>query len=310
VASRYLDPHTLSRIERLDLKARYVVEGFISGMHRSPYRGFSVEFAQHRGYVPGDDLKHLDWRVYAKSERYYVKQYEEETNLVAHILMDASESMAYGSPRSAGRMSKLEYAKLITASLSYLILGQSDAVAVGVFDRDIKEYVERSTNEAHIHRICSVLERLAPEKKTDIGGILKRFAERIRRRGVIVLISDLFDDVDGVMAGIRRLRFGGHEVVVFHLLDEYELTFPFEGLIQFKGLEETGEALCHPRMLRKHYLEELGRYLARLRAGCRRAQVDYVQVDTSTPVDVVLSAYLASRYRIIRAGRGGGTGRP
>jgi uncharacterized protein (DUF58 family) len=302
--SRYLDPKTLSKIDRLDLKAKYVVEGFIAGMHRSPYRGFSVEFAEHREYVPGDDLKHLDWRVYARNERYYVKEYEEETNLIAHILLDASESMAYGSPRAADRLPKLEYAKLITASLAYFVLGQSDAVALGIFDSDIREYLERSTSDAHIHRVCDALERLDPQKKSDIGSIFHRFAERVRRRGIVVIISDLFDDVDGILKGIQHFRFGGNEVVVFHLLDEYELTFPFEGLIKFKGLEDMGERLCHPRMLKKAYLEELNAYLARVRRACRRSNVDYVRVNTRTPVDVVLTAYLASRGRALQRGRG------
>jgi uncharacterized protein (DUF58 family) len=305
VARRYLDAKTLSKIERLDLKAKHVVEGFISGMHRSPYHGFSVEFAQHRGYTPGDDLKHLDWKVYAKSERYYIKQYEEETNLIAHVLLDASESMSYASPKAADKLTKIEYGKLITASLAYLILGQSDAVAVGIFDDEIREYIERSTLGVHVHRICDSLEKIEPHKKTDIGSIFARFAERMRRRGIVVIVSDLFDDVDSVMKGIQRFRFAGHEVIVFHLLDEYELTFPFEGLIRFQGLEEMGEALCHPRLLKKYYLEELGRYLTKVRDVCHRNNVDYVQVNTSTPVDVVLTAYLASRDRIARGARGG-----
>jgi uncharacterized protein (DUF58 family) len=305
--SRYLDAKTLTKIDKLSLKAKYVVEGFISGMHRSPYRGFSVEFAEHRGYVPGDDIKHIDWRVYGKSERYYIKQYEEETNLVTHVLLDCSESMAYGSPAAADKLSKLEYGKLITAALSYFVLGQSDAVAVGLFDKAIKEYIEYSTREVHVHRICDALENLEPEKKTDIGEIMLRFGERIKRRGIVVVISDFFDDVDRILEGIQQLRYAGNEVVMVHLLDEYELSFPFEGLVQFKGLEETGEVLCHPRMLKKHYMEELNAYLARMRSACRRNDVDYLQVNTRTPVDVTLTAYLASRERYTgRARQGGG----
>ena len=304
MASRYLDPKTLSKIDRLELKAKFIVEGFIAGLHRSPYQGFSVEFAQHREYVPGDDLRHLDWRVYARNERYYIKQYEEETNLVAHILLDGSESMAYGSPHAADRLSKLEYAKLITASLSYFILGQSDAVAVGIFDRELKEYIERSTSDAHILRICDALERLAPESRSDIGSIFHRFAGRIRRRGMVIVVSDLFGlgpgYLDDILGGIQHLRFGGNEVIVFHLLDEEELTFPFEGLIKFRGLEATGERLCHPRMLKRAYLEEIGRYLTRVQSACRRNNVDYVQINTRTPVDVVLTAYLGSRERLSR----------
>jgi len=305
MASQYLDPKILQRIERLDLKAKFIVEGFISGRHRSPYRGFSVEFAEHRGYVPGDDLKHLDWRVYARNERYVIKQYEEETNLISHILMDASESMAYGSTRATEGLTKLEYAKLITASLTYLILGQSDAVAVGIFDHEIKDYIERSTRDVHVHRICDALESLAPEKKTDMEAIFREFANRIRRRGIIVVISDLFDNVDNIISGIQRLRYTGSEVIVFHLLDENELAFPFEGLIEFHGLEAAGKVLCQPRMLKKYYLDEVEQYLSKIKAACNRNQVDYVQVNTSTPVEITLMAYLASRERAGRLAHGG-----
>jgi uncharacterized protein (DUF58 family) len=309
VVSGYLDPKTLSKVERLDLRAKLVVEGFISGMHRSPYRGFSVEFAQHREYSPGDDIKHIDWRVYARNERYYIKQYEEETNLVAHVLLDTSESMAYGSPAAAkgpegATLSKLEYGKLITAALSYFILGQSDAVAVGLFDSEIVDYIERSTSGAHIHRICEALEDLDPEAKSDMGSVFHEFAERIQRRGIVVVVSDLFDDVDNVLRGLQHFRFSGNEVIVFHLLDEFELTFPFQGLIKFRGLEGEGERLCHPRMLKKAYLDELGKYLTRMKIACRRNDVDYVQINTKTPVDVVLAAYLASRNRAVQTRRG------
>ncbi len=307
MVSRYLDPKTLSKIERLELKAKLVVEGFMAGMHRSPYRGFSVEFAQHREYTPGDDIKHIDWRVYARNERYYIKQYEEETNLIAHILLDTSESMAYGGPEAAKGpsgegLTKLEYGKLITAALSYFILKQSDAVAVGLFDAEIRDYIERSTADVHIHRICELLETVEPEEQSDVGPAFHEFAERIRRRGVVVVISDLFDDVDGILKGLQHFRFSGSEVIVFHLLDEYELTFPFEGLIKFRGLEGMGERLCHPRMLKKAYLEELDKYLTRIRIACRRNDVDYVQINTKTPVDVVLTAYLAGRGRALQRG--------
>lgn len=304
MASTYLDPEILSKIGRLDLKAKYVVEGFISGMHKSPFKGFSVEFAQHRGYVPGDDLKHLDWVAYAKAERYYIKQYEAETNLVATVLLDASESMAYGSPKASNRLTKLEYGKLLTAALAYLVLEQSDAVAVGIFDETIKDFVERSTRKLHLHRICKALEAISPEKKTGVGTVLHTFAERIRRRGVIVLISDLFDSVENIMAGVQHLRHGGHEVVVLHVMDDDELNFPFEGMVQFKGLEIAQQVLCHPRELKKAYLDEVNRFLTQVRVACQRSNVDYALINTSMPVDVALSAYLASRARMM-TGRGG-----
>jgi uncharacterized protein (DUF58 family) len=308
MANTYLDPKILAKISRLDLKAKYVVEGFISGMHKSPYKGFSVEFAQHRGYVPGDDLKHLDWRVYGKNERLYIKQYEAETNLVTTILMDASRSMAYVSPNAKGASAKLEYAKLVVASLSYLVLGQSDAVAVGIFDEEIRDFIPRSTRKVHINRICASLSKIEPDNQTGVGRIMHTIAERVKRRGIIVVVSDLFDKVEDVLSGIQHLRHDGHEVVLLHLLDRDELTFPFEGMVQFKGLEVANQVLCHPRMVKKAYLEELHKFLTTVKGACTRNGVDYVQISTDTPVDVALAAYLTSRERMMLSG-GRGAGR-
>ena len=309
MASTYLDPKVLARVGKLDLKAKYVVEGFISGMHRSPFKGFSVEFAQHRGYVAGDDLKHLDWKVYAKSERLNIKQYEAETNLVTTLLLDASESMAYTSPNRKGEASaKLEYAKLIIAALSYIVLNQSDAVAVGIFDEELREFIPRSTRKVHLNRICAALENIEPQNKTGVGEVLHTVAQRVGRRGVTVIVSDLFDKIEDILSGIQHLRHDGHEVIVLHLLDKDELTFPFEGLVQFKGLEYANQVLCHPRMVKKAYLEELHKFLTKMKAMCTKNGVDYVQVSTDTPVDVVLAAYLTGRERALMAG-GRGAGR-
>jgi uncharacterized protein (DUF58 family) len=310
MASTYLDPKILAKVGKLDLKAKYVVEGFISGMHKSPFKGFSVEFAQHRGYVPGDDLKHLDWKVYAKSERRNIKQYEAETNLVTTLLLDASESMAYTSPHKRGGepSAKLEYAKLIIAALSYIVLGQSDAVAVGIFDEELRDFIPRSTRKVHLNRICATLENIEPQNKTGVGDVLHTVAQRIGRRGITVIVSDHFAKIEDVLSGIQHLRHDGHEVIVLHLLDKDELTFPFEGLIQFKGLEYANQVLCHPRMVKKAYLEELHKFLTKMKAVCTKNGVDYVQVSTDTPVDVVLAAYLAGRERALMAG-GRGAGR-
>ncbi len=307
--STYLDPQVLAKVGKLDLKAKYVVEGFISGMHKSPFKGFSVEFAQHRGYVPGDDLKHLDWKVYAKSERLNIKQYEAETNLVTTLLLDASESMAYTSPNRKGEASaKLEYAKLIVAALSYIVLGQSDAVALGIFDEELREFIPRSTRKVHLNRICAALENIEPQNKTGVGDVLHTVAQRVGRRGITVIISDLFDKIEDILSGIQHLRHDGHEVIVLHLLDKDELTFPFEGLVQFKGLEYANQVLCQPRMVKKAYLEELHKFLTKMKAMCTRNGVDYVQVSTDTPVDIVLSAYLIGRERALMSG-GRGAGR-
>ena len=308
--STYLDPQVLAKVGKLDLKAKYVVEGFISGMHKSPFKGFSVEFAQHRGYVPGDDLKHLDWKVYAKSERLNIKQYEAETNLVTTLLLDASESMAYTSPlkKQSEASAKLEYAKLIIASLSYIVLGQSDAVAVGIFDEKLRDFIPRSTRKVHLNRICAALENIEPQNKTGVGDVLHTVAQRVGRRGVTVIVSDLFDKIENILSGIQHLRHDGHEVIVLHLLDKDELTFPFEGLVQFKGLEYANQVLCQPRMVKKAYLEELNKFLTKMKAMCTKNGVDYVQVSTDTPVDIVLSAYLIGRERALMSG-GRGAGR-
>lgn len=309
-STTYLDPQVLAKVGKLDLKAKYVVEGFISGMHKSPFKGFSVEFAQHRGYVPGDDLKHLDWKVYAKSERLNIKQYEAETNLVTTLLLDASESMAYTSPlkKQKEASAKLEYAKLIIASLSYIVLGQSDAVAVGIFDEKLRDFIPRSTRKVHLNRICAALENIAPQNKTGVGDVLHTVAQRVGRRGITVIVSDLFDKIENILSGIQHLRHDGHEVIVLHLLDKDELTFPFEGLVQFKGLEYANQVLCQPRMVKKAYLEELHKFLTQMKAMCTKNGVDYVQVSTDTPVDVVLSAYLIGRERALMSG-GRGAGR-
>ncbi|MCC5848241.1 MAG: DUF58 domain-containing protein [Verrucomicrobia bacterium] len=300
----YLDPAALSKIGRLDLRAKLIVEGFMSGMHRSPFHGFSVEFAQYRGYVPGDDTKHIDWRVYAKSGRYTVKQFEEETNLTAHILIDASGSMAYRSSKAADKLNKLEYAKLLTACLSHLILGQSDAAAVGILDTGLREFVEPSTKEMHLQRICGVLERTEASSESNIGGVMSDMAVRMKRRGIVMLISDLFDEPEKLFKAVSRLRHRGQEVVVFHLLDETELSFPFEGQVRFRGLEGDVEAICRPRMLRELYLKEMEDFILQVKTGCRRNQADYVQINTRTPMDVALSAYLVRRMRVA-AGRSG-----
>src|ERR1043165_4107707 len=309
MSTAYLDPQVLAKVGKLDLKAKYVVEGFISGMHKSPFKGFSVEFAQHRGYVQGDDLKHLDWKVYAKNERLNIKQYEAETNLVTTLLLDASESMAYTSPNRKGEASaKLEYAKLIIAALSYIVLGQSDAVAVGIFDEKLREFIPRSTRKVHLNRICGALENIEPQNKTGVGDVLHTVAQRVGRRGVTAIVGDRFAKIENILAGIQHLRHDGHEVIVLHLLDKDELTFPFVGLVQFKGLEYANQVLCQPRMVKKAYLEELHKFLTRMKAMCPKNGVDSVQVSTDTPVDVVLSAYLIGRERALMAG-GRGAGR-
>ncbi len=297
--SKYLDPKILSRIGKLELIARLVVEGFMAGAHRSPYHGFSVEFAQHREYTYGDDPRHIDWKIYGKSGRYYIKQYDVETNFTAQILHDASESMLY----SSGGATKLEYANYLTASLAYLITSQQDAVGVGIFNEGLEKFIEPRQAAGHVHTICSELERAEPRRKTDIGRIMHEFADRIRRRGIVIVVSDLLDDPERIMAGLSHLRFAGHEAILMHVMDPFELEFPFDGLIKFRGLEAYPEITCQPRMLRHSYLEELNRHIAAIRRACERNNCDYVLASTAQPVEVALFGYLTSRILRRRKGR-------
>lgn len=300
--TEYLDPTILAKISRLDLRAKYVVEGFISGMHKSPYHGYSVEFAQHRGYVPGDDLRHMDWKVWGKSERYYIKQYEAETNLVTTILLDVSESMGYRGNAAASELSKLDYAKLAAAALAYFVLQQSDAVAMGVFSDKMLDFAVRSTRLAHIHRICRMLETAQPGGETNVAAILHRIAVENPRRGIVFLISDLFEDPGDLLTAFGHLRHIGHEVVVLQVLDNDEVEFPFAGMTQFRGLEMPARILCNPRAIKKAYLDSLHRHVKLVKAACQRNGIDYCMVNTKTSVDVALSAYLARRQQMQQAG--------
>lgn len=290
--SKYLDPKTLSKVGNLDLKARLVVEGYISGQHKSPYHGFSVEFAEHREYAPGDDLKHLDWKVLGKTDRYYIKQYEEETNLRSYILLDTSESMKYASP---GNISKLEYASYIAASLTYMLIRQQDSVGLVLFDNAIKKFIPASASPAHLRAILHELGQITPEERTDTGIIFHDLAERIKRKGLVIILSDLFDDPEKLLFGLQHFRHKRHEVIVFQLLDDFEMKFPFENMTLFEGYEGWQELLCDPRSLRKGYVEEYEQFTDKMKRGCRNNKIDFVPVNTKNPLDVVLSAYLANR---------------
>jgi len=288
-----LDPVTISKAEALGLNARYIVEGYMAGEHKSPYRGFAVEFAQHREYSQGDDVRHLDWKVLGRTDRYYIKQYEQETNYVANILLDGSESMKYGS----GKLTKLQYGKMMAACLAYLILYQRDAVALGLFDTTMRDYTPRSDNKATIHSLMSKLAAFEPTNQTNIATVLHDMARQIRRKGIVIIISDFFDDEANILDGLQHLRFGGNEVIVFHTMDPYELEFPFTGLVEFDGLEQIPKILTRPSEIRKTYLREVEAFRLRLRAGCDRNQCHYVLVNTAQPLHEVLSGYLAFRLR-------------
>ena len=290
---RYLNPAIIQKIGSLELVAREVVEGLRVGVHKSPLRGFSTEFVHHRAYVPGDNLRHLDWRVYGRTRRYYIKLFEAETNFDANLLLDASSSMRYGS----GQVTKLEYAKYMAASLAYLIVQQRDSVGLAVFDDRLRQYIQPKGSASVIRDIAHELENAQPEPRTDIAAQLHDFARRLPRRGLVMLFSDLFDHVEDFVKGLDHLRFRGHNVTVFHLLDPNELYFPFDGTYRFKGLEQPDEILTEPRRIREAYLNELSRFLTQIREACERNRTDYVLVDTSQPIDEVLSAYLIGRIR-------------
>ena len=288
---KYLDPKVLAKISKLDLKARLIVEGFISGLHKSPFHGFSVEFAQHREYVPGDDTRHIDWKVFAKSDRYYIKQYEQETNLKGYILLDVSESMGYTS----GGMTKLEYGGCIAASLTYLMLQQQDAVGLALFDDQVREFIRDSGHPSHLKLLVHKIEQATPTGKTKVRGIFDDLAERIHRRGLVIIISDLFVDPDDLLVSLRHFRHKRHEVIIFHVLDEFERTFPFTELTLFKGLEQYPQVFAEPRSLRRDYLNEFEGFVRKVKQGCRQHGIDYVQVSTSDNLEVALSSYLAAR---------------
>ena len=291
---KFLDPTVLNKITRLDLKARHIVEGFMGGMHKSPYHGFSVEFAEHREYTPGDDLKHLDWKVFGRSDRLFIKEYELETNLRSHILLDTSESMDYGSKD----VSKLELASHIAASMAYLILRQQDSVGMVCFDKEVKSFIPTSSSMGHLRPILGTLASSTAQNKTDLGIVLNTLAERIQRRGLIILISDLFDKPDVILKSLQHFSHKRHDVIVFHVLDEYELTFPFERMTLFEGLEEYPKLLVDPRSLRKAYLEEVNKFCEEMRKGCVKQMIDYVRISTDQDLDVELTKYLAGRLSI------------
>lgn len=298
---QYLDPKVLAKISRLDLQARLVVEGFISGMHRSPFHGFSVEFASHREYVPGDDIKHIDWKVHAKTDRWVIKQYEEETNLKATFLLDASESMHYGKLNGgAGGLSKYQYACCVAASLAQLLLQQQDAVGLGVFDETLRTYLPASANPNHIKNIVHAMAVNQPREKTSLEEICHAMAEKISRRGLVCIVSDLFTDVDGLIRGLQHFRHYDHEVMVLHVMDSDELEFPFQGNTMFQGLEDTGRLLVEPRALRKGYLEALETFLKEVKRKCVAGRIDYKLVSTADHLDAALLSFLAARAAAAR----------
>ena len=278
----------------MELIARLVVEGFISGLHKSPYHGFSVEFAEHRQYMPGDEIRSIDWKVYGKSDKFYVKEYEEETNLKSYLILDMSSSMGY----SSGAVSKLEYGSYLVASLAHLMLRQRDAVGLITFDEDITHFIPPRGNTIHIHNILKRLGSLTPGGETDTRKVFHALAERIKRRGLIIIISDFLDDPETILLGLKHFRHRKHEVIAFHLLDPDELSFPFRSHTLFKDLETGQNIVAHAQSLQDNYLKELEDFSDHLRVQCRERGIDYLQIDTSTPLDKALLSYLIKRREL------------
>ncbi len=290
-ARKLFDPATIARIGRLDLRAKQVVEGYIAGLHKSPFFGQSVEFVQHREYSPGDDIRHLDWKVWSRTDKFYIKQFEAETNLRATIVVDASESMKYGR----GAMTKYDYACTAAACLAYLIIKQQDSAGVTTFGADLKNVVPSTSSQLQLDAIAASLVKSKPADKTDIRTALRKVAESTHTRSLILIFSDLLTERDDIFKGVEMLRHRRNDVSLFHILDDDELTFPFGGMTRFEGMEELPNLMCDPKALRDGYLEALEEYLVEVRRGCTRMGVDYTLVKTSDYLDAVLSRFLFQR---------------
>jgi len=294
---RFLQPEEISRISRLEVRARQIVEGFLSGLHRSPYYGQSVEFVQHREYVPGDDFRRIDWKVWSKTDKYYIKQYEEDTNLRTLLLVDVSESMSF----SSGPLSKYDYACSVAAALAYLLLRQQDAVGLVTFDDAIRSRVPTRSRQSHLQAIIDGLKAVKPASKTGIDRLLGQVAEEHALRGMVVVVSDLLVDPAALDKGLSLLRHRGHDVMVFHLLDDQELDFDYSGTTRFEGMEGAADVLCDPRALRNGYLASLNHFLETIRRNCARQLVDYQVIRTSEHLDAALAYYLNHRIGLQRA---------
>jgi uncharacterized protein (DUF58 family) len=291
---RFLAPDVIARIARLDLRARHVVEGFIAGMHKSPFFGHSVEFVQHREYVPGDDIRHLDWKVWSKTDRFYIKQFEAETNLRCTLVVDVSESMQYGR----GPLNKYEYACTIAACLGYLVLRQHDSAGLVSFDADVRQVVPPRSAQTHIDALVRAMDVSRPKEKTDLEGVFRKVAEVTPAKGLIVVVSDLLADREPFFRGLEMLKHRKHDVLVFHVLDDDEVNFPFSGTTRFEGMEELPDLLCDPRALREGYVEALEEFLVEVRRGCTRRGIDYTLVRTGDYLDAVLAKFLNFRMAV------------
>jgi uncharacterized protein (DUF58 family) len=291
----YLQPQVVSRLANMELRARLVVEGFIAGLHRSPYHGFSVEFAEHRQYMPGDAIRFIDWKIYGRTDRYYIKQYEEETNLKSTIILDTSRSMGYASE---GRITKLSYGSYLAAALSYMMIRQQDAVGLALFDTELTTYLPPHSTRAYLRQLLIRLQHAVPGGRTGAGRALHQAAERMKRRGLVIIISDLLDDPDSIILALKHFRHKKNEVIVMHVLDPMERSFAFGNDAVFRDLETAERMMTQPWHVAAAYREAMAAFLERFKRECREHAIDYVMMDTQTPFDVALTEYLAKRQRI------------
>ncbi len=288
-----LDPRALASLKGLQLRARQIVEGYMVGLHRSPLRGFSIEFAEHREYAPGDDVRHVDWKVFGRTDKFYVKQYEDETNLICYLVLDVSESMAYQGPGSA--MSKLEYARCLVAAFSWLVLQQQDAVALATIGEQVHDRLRPASHPSQWDNVLRMLEGANPAGATRIGPTLHELAERYRKRGIVIILSDLFTEVDELIAGLRHFGHRRHDVVVLEVLDPAELDFPFQRFSSFQGFEQLGNLLADPAAIRTGYLKEMEESRNKVKQEVRKLGMELVSVRTDTPFDVAMREFLEAR---------------
>jgi len=294
-ANRFIDPKVLIKIQNLELVARTVVEGFVSGLHRSPYMGFSVDFAAYRVYQPGDEIKRIDWNVFSRSDKLYIKLYEGETNTRVLVMLDISGSMNYGS----GDIKKIDYARILAASLTYFSHHQRDGVGLLTFDTQVRAHVPSSRRRGQLLTILAEIDRIQPSEQTEFRKPLRFLAEYLTRRGVIVVISDLYDEPDNIISGLKALKAKGNDIIVFHIMDNFELTFPFQDMAQFEDMETTRKLHVIPEYLRKQYLSILNDHMEKIRKELAGIRVDYCLMDTSKPLDQGLFTYLAARSRSV-----------
>ena len=290
---KYLDPQTLAKVQNLDLAARQIVEGYVSGSHKSPFHGFSAEFAQHREYAVGDDLRYVDWKVYAKSDRYYLKQFEAETNFTCYLLLDCSESMRYKSADAA--LSKWEYGRLVAAALAYVVIKQQDAAGLCTVSDKVNDFLRPASQPTHLKQIYYTLENTPVAGESGLGKVFHELAERINRRSLIIIISDLFDDLESVLLGLKHFRHRKHDVSLLQVIDPAEQDFPFQEPVLFHGLENLPEQMVEPRALKKAYQEEFEKFLKTVQRSCRDLKLDYSLIRTDQSLDVALSAFLSHR---------------